>query len=155
MPIVDYCRSEPVTAGADESIQEAAKRMDVSGVGCLVVVDGAARPIGIVTDRDLALQVLRRGLDPAAETLECVMSEPVVTITDHAPLGVAARFMRQHGVRRIPVVQGDTGAMVGIVSSDDLVQLVSSELSACADIARQQFPADLRGERALSPGGEA
>ena len=155
MPIGDYCRSEPVTAGADESIQEGAKRMDVSGVGCLVVVDDAQRPLGIVTDRDIALQVLRRGLDPAAESLEGVMSEPVVTVTDQAPIGVAARFMRDHGVRRLPVVAAETGALVGLVTSDDLVQLVSSELAACADVARQQYPADLRGERALSPGGQA
>ena len=65
MPIVDYCRSEPITAGADESIQEAAKRMDASGVGCLVVVDGerrirhAYKPRGRIIEEPLARFVKR------------------------------------------------------------------------------------------------
>lgn len=152
MPIGDYCRRDPVTAGAHESIQEAAKRMDATGVGCLVVVDDARFPIGIVTDRDLALRVLRHGLDASVETVAKVMEEPVVTVSSDAPIAVASRFMRKHGLRRIPVVEAGVGSLMGIVSSDDLVQLVASELSACADVARQQFPADLRGGSALSPG---
>lgn len=151
MPIRDYCRGDPVTATAEESIREAAKRMDACGVGCLVVVDGANRPIGMVTDRDLALRVLRRGIDPGSTPLEAIMHAPVVTVSESAPVAVAVRFMRQNGLRRVPVVDGQTGVMSGIISSDDLLQLVASELTACADVARQQFPA----EQAPSPGGEA
>lgn len=150
MSIADYCRPDPVTAVPADTLQEAAKRMDAAGVGCLVVVDDARRPLGVITDRDLALQVLRHRLDPSTETLEKVMHHPVITVTTRAPVIVVSRFMREHALRRIPVVDPDTGALVGIVSSDDLLQLVAGELSACAEVARQQFPLDVRGQSASS-----
>jgi CBS domain-containing protein len=152
MPIGDYCRSEPTTARPDESVQDAAKRMDAAGVGCVVVVDELSKPVGLLTDRDVALHVLRHRVDPARATVAELMREPVVTLSERAPIAVAARFMRQHGLRRIPVVDNETGVLTGIVAADDLLQLVSAELAVAVDVARQQFPADLRGERALAPG---
>lgn len=99
--------------------------------------------------------MLRRGVDAAGTAIRELMEAPAVTISAGAPLAVAARFMREHGLRRLPVVETESGAIVGIVASDDLLQLVASELDACAAVARAQFPADLRGERALPAEGGA
>jgi CBS domain-containing protein len=152
MPIRDYCRRDPVTVDPGDSIQDVARRMESAGVGCIVVVDEARRPLGVVTDRDLALRVLRRGTDPGTAVREVLEGSPI-TVSDAAPVTVAARFMRDRGLRRIPVVDSDSGAIAGIMASDDLLQLVASELDACAAVVREQFPADLRGERALPPRG--
>lgn len=154
MPVKDYCRSEPATARPDETIQEAAKRMEAAGAGCLVVVDAEQRPVGLLTDRDVALGVLRGRLDPTAAKVRELMHEPVVTVTEHAPLQVALRFMRQNALRRIPVVDNTSGELRGIVAADDFVQLISSELGLVADVMRHQSPANLRGDRALSPQSE-
>jgi CBS domain-containing protein len=123
--------------------------MDTLGVGCLVVVEKGGQPVGMVTDRDLALYVLRTRCDADAVQVADVMSEPPVTVTEAAPVAVAARFMRRHGVRRVPVVD-DVGRLVGILAWDDLLQLISSELKAAAEAVHAQFPADLAGEHALS-----
>jgi CBS domain-containing protein len=152
MPIGDYCRREPVTATPGESIQDVARRLDAEGVGCAIVVDAERRPVGVATDRDIALRVLRRGLDPATTEIQAVMHEPAVTMTRNAPLAVAGRFMRQNGLRRIPVVESDSGALFGVIASDDLLQLAAAELSACAAVARQQFPAE-PADHALPPEG--
>jgi CBS domain-containing protein len=151
MPIGDYCRREPVTATPDESIQDVAKRMDAEGVGCVIVVDDGRRPVGVATDRDIALRVLRRGLDPTTTGVQEVMHEPAVTLTRSAPLAVAARFMRQNGLRRIPVVEGDSGELFGVIASDDLLQLAATELRACAEVVRQQ--SERTADHALPPEG--
>jgi CBS domain-containing protein len=154
MPVSDYCRSDPATATPDESVQEAAKRMEAANAGCLVVVDAERRPVGLLTDRDVALGVLRGRLDPTTARVSELMHEPVVTVTEHAPLQVAARFMRQNALRRVPVVDNASGELRGIVAADDLVQLIASELGLVADVARHQSPANLRGDRALAPQSE-
>jgi CBS domain-containing protein len=74
---------------------------------------------GIVTDRDLALAVLGSGLDPKATRLDEVMSEEVVTCDVSANLDEVVRLMREHGIRRIPLVGG--GRPVGLTTFDDLV----------------------------------
>jgi CBS domain-containing protein len=154
MPISEYCRTDPVTGAPGDSVQEAAKRMDAAGVGCLVVVDEARRPLGMLTDRDIALRVLRSRLDPTRATVGDLMNAPAVTVSDRAPVAVAARFMRANGLRRIPVIDHRDGTLLGIVASDDLLQLIASELASCAEVARRQFPADLAGDHALGRGGQ-
>lgn len=140
MPIRDYCRREPSTARPDESIRDAAKRMDAVGVGCLVIVDGEGRPAGIVTDRDVALRVLRKRLDADATPVREIMNKPVVTVTADAPVAVALRLMRTHALRRLPVVESRGGRLIGIVTCDDMLDLISTELAAAADAVRGQMP---------------
>jgi CBS domain-containing protein len=151
MPVEDYCRHAPATASPEESIQEVAIRMDVRGVGSLVVVDGDGRPVGMVTDRDTVLATVRRRLDAGATPVREIMHEPVVTVTAGAPIGVAIRFMRQYSLRRIPVVDHRSGRLLGILASDDVVQLLSNELSGAAEVIRSQFPADLGGRPPRAP----
>jgi CBS domain-containing protein len=101
--------------------------MDEENVGCLVlVIDG--QPQGVITDRDLVLEVFCNGLDPSAVTIGELPRGLVVTVRDDASLADSARLMARHAVRRLPVVD-QRNRLVGLISSDDIVRLVVGELS--------------------------
>lgn len=153
MSVSDYCRSEPKTCRAEVSLHEAARKMDEQGVGALVVVDERGHPLGMVTDRDVVMASLRKRLDPERTRVSAVMDGDLVSVTAKAPLAVAIRMMRHNGVRRLPVVDPKSGELRGLITSDDVVQLLAAELGGAADVVRQQFPADLRPSRALDAGG--
>lgn len=127
MPIGDYCQRDVLTAKPGTLASEAAREMRRRGVGCLVVV-ARNHPVGVVTDRDLALRILPRRLDAETVKLEDVMTKPVITIPEHVPVAQASRVMRSNALRRLPVVDAQ-GRLVGIVTSDDLLQLISDELA--------------------------
>lgn len=149
MAVRDFCRSDPCTASQGETVREAAKRMEGRAVGSLVVVDEAGKPIGMLTDRDVVVRVLRRQLNPDTTTVGEVMQRELSRIRESAPLTLALRRMRSDAVRRLPVVDGE-GCLVGIIAADDVVQLLASEFSDLAEVVRAQFPADLEGGHALA-----
>ncbi len=138
MPVADYCRHQPYTAQAGSSAREAAQRMKEVGVGSLIVVDGVL-PVGMLTDRDIALKVLCGRLDPDAVQVGELMQGPPVCVRENAPLAEAARTMRTCGLRRLPVVNED-GNLVGIITSDDLLVLIAEELSGVAQVAAAHPP---------------
>jgi CBS domain-containing protein len=148
MSVRNFCRTNPCTATRGETVREAAKRMDAQGVGSLVVVDDARRPIGMLTDRDVVVRVIRQHLSPDTTTVGEVMQRELSKLREGAPLVSALRRMRSDGVRRLPVVDAE-GSLVGIIAADDVLQLVASELSDVAGVVRVQFPADLTGGHAL------
>jgi len=151
MPVKNYCRLVPCTASPEESIEDAAVRMDALGVGSLVVVDASGCPIGILTDRDVVLSTVRDRLDAAATSVSAIMHEPVATVTSGAPIGVAIRCMRRYRVRRILVVDDRSGRLEGIITVDDVVQLLSDELSGAAELIRSQFPKGPGSEHETAP----
>jgi CBS domain-containing protein len=152
MSVADFSRSNPCTATPDESVREAAQRMDARGVGSLVVVDAEGKPVGMLTDRDVVMRVLRRRRDPERTTVGSLLFGEVTRVRASAPLEVAVRRMRSDGVRRIPVVD-DAGKLVGILAADDVLQLAASELAGVAEAVRAQFPVDLEGRHALPAKG--
>jgi signal-transduction protein with cAMP-binding, CBS, and nucleotidyltransferase domain len=99
------------------SLAEAARHMDEYGVGSVLVVEGGALR-GIVTDRDLAVRALGRGLD-SESPLEAVMSPRVITVDAADDVHVAYQTLRRSGVRRLPVLDGHR--VVGMVTVDDLL----------------------------------
>lgn len=115
---------------ADQTVHAAAQLMDAAGVGALVVVDEADRPIGVVTDRDLVRRALARSA-PSDARIDSVMTAEVVTIDGNADLHSAYAIFRSHGLRRLVVV--DDGAFLGVLSVDDLIIDLSADL---ADLAR-------------------
>jgi CBS domain-containing protein len=123
------------TATAGETARSAAARMAKEGVGCLVVVEGE-EPVGIVTDRDLALKTLAEGVDPESAELADLMSAPPVTVPDEASLAGVVERLGRHSVRRLPVVANER--VMGLVSADDLVRLLSCELAGIAGILAAQ-----------------
>jgi CBS domain-containing protein len=118
---------DTVVATEKTPIAEVAARMRDGSVGCVIVIrDG--RPLGIVTDRDIALRVVADGRRPDLTCAADVMTECAVTVRRDAGIETAARLMRDRGVRRLPIVD-EEGRAVGIVTADDLITLLSQELT--------------------------
>ena len=111
--------SDPAVLSPHATVAEAASLMTDRNVGSVFVV-GEDRVVGVVTDRDLVTRVLKKGLDPRDTQLVTVMSENVVTAESDLALDEAAWRMREHRVRRLPIVNPD-GELVGVVSLDDLI----------------------------------
>jgi CBS domain-containing protein len=120
-----------VVADLDETAVDVARRMREFRVGCVVVIRGA-RAIGILTDRDLALRVVAEGLDPNTTRVSAIMTYDAATISNNATIEGAARQMRERGIRRLPIVDGD-GRVTGIVTADDLTVLFARELADLGD----------------------
>ncbi len=116
---------KPVTVGPEESLAKVARLMEQENVGAVVVVR-QHRPVGIITDRDLALAICLHGASPRDPVQKRMMS-PVDTIRDDQGIYDATRTMMELAVRRLPVVD-EEGQLVGIVSMDDLLSLLSREL---------------------------
>lgn len=131
----EACNREVVFTRRDGSIAEAARLMRAHHVGDLVVVEDQNDrrvPIGIVTDRDLVIEVLAEGVDMNDVTVGDVMSDALVTAREDDELADTVKLMRAKGVRRVPVVDR-AGALVGIIAVDDLLDLLAEQV---ADLAR-------------------
>ena len=137
MPVGEICNREVVVAERTTTIVEAARIMRRYHVGDLVVVDevqGRRVPVGMVTDRDMVVEVIAREQPFASCTVSAIMSATVVCVPETAGVIETIQLMRSHGVRRVPVVDAG-GALVGILAADDLLDLLAEELSALARIA--------------------
>lgn len=129
MRVMDATRKAPVTIPAYETITEAAKAMNEGIVGALVVVDGE-QPVGIVTDRDLVVRALARGL-ASDSRVDSVMTAPVVSVEPDADLHDAALLFREHAIRRLPIINSDR--VVGMITVDDLLVDLTHDV---ADVIR-------------------
>jgi CBS domain-containing protein len=136
------------TRGA--SIAEAAAAMRRYGVGALLVMPdgGGTVPVGIVTDRDIALE----GFAAQTSIVGDAMTPVVATVAEQSDVHEALELMRAHGVRRL-VVTGATGAVTGILSIDDVVDGLSAELSAAAAVLKGEIRRDSAGLGVVLAGG--
>lgn len=139
MPVRDLARPEVVTAPRDQSAGNLATLMAEEDVGSVVIVDDDERPVGIVTDRDLVIEVLEPRADPRAVTAEAVMTETPVTVSVDEGLFEVTETMVEAAVRRIPVV--DDGALAGIITLDDVVVLLAEELHNVGGVIEAESPA--------------
>jgi len=142
MTVGEICTRTVVVAPKTESIVDAAKRMRTSHVGDLVVVEvrnGRHIPVGIVTDRDIVISVVAGDPEHMLYLLVSdVMSDDLVTAGEHESVEAALRKMEEHGVRRLPIVDA-RGALVGIVSLDDVLQYLTAQQSELVKlVAREQ-----------------
>lgn len=119
-----------VVAELDESAAAAARRMRDFRVGCVVVVRNA-RPVGILTDRDLAIRVVAAGLDPEKTLVSEIVTYDATTVSRDAGIETAVHIMGERGVRRLPIVTDD-GKVTGVISADDLVILFNVQLAHLA-----------------------
>jgi CBS domain-containing protein len=120
------------------SLLEAAALMRRHHVGALVVTEDGpdgARAIGIVTDRDLVIQAMAEGIGPEEITVSEVMTPELATVPESADVHEAVDRMRGLGVRRLAVT-GDSGAVVGLLSFDDVVDALAAEVSDLAEVLR-------------------
>jgi CBS domain-containing protein len=144
MPISECCNSQVVTCDADATLPEVAALMRRHHVGDVVVVEereGRRLPLGIVTDRDIVIETMALDLDAKLFTAGDIMISPPITAPEGAGFVETLRLMRQHGIRRLPVVN-EAGSLAGIVTADDIIKLLSIELSmmtgAIANEQRQE-----------------
>ncbi len=140
MQVGTLCTIDTVCCGPGESVQGAASLMRKYHVGDVVVVDdpdGARRPVGIVTDRDIVVSVVALGLDPLGLQAGDVMSGDLLLADECDEVDATIERMRQRGIRRVPVVAAD-GRLAGIVSADDLLGWLAEEMEALARISPHQ-----------------
>jgi len=133
MNVSSLCKREVVGIAADASLQEAAALMCEEHVGSLVVLTGEQPPrvVGILTDRDLALDVIGRGDDGRDLKAGKLAKSPPVAVPASASLQEAAAAMGKAGVRRLLVVDED-GGVSGLVAAEDLLAAISEELASLA-----------------------
>lgn len=132
MPIAELCTREVIIVRRDETALQAAKLMREHKVGTVVVVEdqGLRRvPVGIVTDRDLVVEIIALEVDPGFITVGDIMARDLTSVKGNCGVYEAIRYMRGKGVRRLPVVD-DGGGLLGIVTLDDLLALLAEELGA-------------------------
>lgn len=137
MNISSLVRGTAETLGANASCVEAARLMRDTRVGCVVVAE-ERRPIGVVTDRDIAVRVVAERRDPQQVRLGEVMSPRPVFLAQTADVAWALQLMRDLAVRRIPVVD-DSHELVGMVSLDDVIIALAGELGAVAETIRKEM----------------
>ena len=141
MSIGEICNRKVVVMQAEESVAEAARLMRDQHVGSVLIVDeqgGKRVPVGIVTDRDLVVEVIAPELDPEVITVGDIMMTGFAVVKEETGVFEAIQYMRAKGVRRLPVVDIEE-KLVGIVTLDDLLILLSEELDALAKlVAREQ-----------------
>lgn len=126
MQVRDAMAAEVRAVTPGDSIAAAARAMREGGTGFLPVVDGA-RPVGVLTDRDIVLRfVAEGGADAEGTPVSEVMSSAVTTIGPDDELAAAGEAMRDAGVRRLAVVDG-AGTLVGVLSHGALVQATDGE----------------------------
>lgn len=146
MPIGEFCNREVVFATRKTPVVEAAQLMRRYHVGDLVVVDevdGKRVPVGIVTDRDIVIEVVAKVAPTENCAVENIMSAQLVCVEETEGVIATIRLMRVHGIRRIPVVNGE-GGLVGIVSVDDLLDLLAEELAELAKVSPREQSREVR-----------
>jgi uncharacterized protein (DUF2267 family) len=117
-------------------VLDAARAIENNSIGSVVVQD-KGRVVGIVTDRDIAIRVTGRGLDPRTTLVEEVMTTPVTTLSAADSQSDAIRLMQQLNVRRIPLLEGDR--LVGIITLDDLILDEAAPIDQLAAIVEAQI----------------
>lgn len=137
MSISQIAQSSVVTADRNTPIQNVAATMDTQNVGSVVVVE-EDKPVGLVTDRMIAL-ALAEDPDATALTAGDLMADDLVTVGPETGVFDLVRTMSEEGIRRIPVVN-DAGSLEGIVTLDDVLTLLAEELAFLADVVETQSP---------------
>lgn len=134
MTLGTICNREVVVVEDRSSIQEAAALMRNYHVGCLVVTEARAGrnfPIGILTDRDIVIELVALEVDPNTVTVADVMSQSLDCASETDDSLDTLKRMRQQGIRRMPVVN-DQGGLIGLITLDDLLALLAEQLQDLA-----------------------
>ena len=137
----EYCNREVVITEQDTSITQAAMLMREFHVGSLVVIQKQGEvnvPIGIVTDRDLVIEVIAQRVPVESVTVDDVMSSDLVKVDEQKTLIDTLQLMLKRGVRRVPIVDGQ-GSLQGILTADDAIELMAESMSDLAKLVNQEL----------------
>lgn len=138
MSLGNLCRREIICVDPRTTVKEAAKLMEEKNVGSTIVVQ-ERKPIGILTDRDILLRVMNRGLDPEKTSVDEVMTKQIVTLKEDMGLFEALQKVKGKGIRRFPIVDSN-GNLQGIMTLDDIFYLLGKEMSDVASIIENESP---------------
>jgi signal-transduction protein with cAMP-binding, CBS, and nucleotidyltransferase domain len=139
MSVGRICTRTVATASSGESVMDVARRMAEYNVGTVVVVDPSRKPVGIVTDRDIVLRSVAQGQDGESTPVSVVMTRGVRTADESLPIEQALQTMAGAEARRL-VVTGPEGQVAGLVSLDDILELLAGEAETIGRILRQEAP---------------
>lgn len=140
MSVGEFCNREVIVVERSESVREAVHLMRKHHVGSVVVIDKAGnvvKPLGILTDRDIVIEVLAEDVDPAAVNIGDIMSTEPVTVDESVTLLDALEVMRKRGVRRTLVVN-DKGYLLGVLAVDDILELLGEQVAALVELIRAE-----------------
>ncbi len=146
MTVGEICNREVIVIQRDGTTLEAAKLMRQYHVGSVIVIEKQNNrqiPIGIVTDRDLVVEVLAPELDNAVITVGDIMAPEIFTIQENTAPYEAIEYMRRKTIRRLPVVD-ESGELVGILTLDDVLELLAVELQDLAKLVRYEQRKEMR-----------
>jgi CBS domain-containing protein len=149
MKLKELCVLDVACCHKSTTIAEAARLMRQHHTGNLVVIDesdGTREPVGIVTDRDIVMEVIAKGHDPERTQVGDVMASQLVVASASEHVATAIERMREHGVRRLPIVD-DSGAVFGIVTLDDLYRELAEHTAALAAIVSKEQTRENRSRR--------
>jgi CBS domain-containing protein len=130
MKLNDVFTRNVVTAKPEETLAAVALKMQNHNVGAVVIVE-EQRPVGMLTDRDIALAVAARGVSPQSAARE-VMTRHVLAVPQDTSIFTATKYIREREVRRLPIVDKDD-RLVGLWSLDDLLRMLAKELYNLAE----------------------
>jgi CBS domain-containing protein len=141
MSVGEICNREVIVIDHLENITDAARLMRRHHVGNVVVVrtegDGTRKPVGILTDRDIVIELLARDVNLDTLSVGDAMSYDLLTLNENDEADEAIKQMRAQGVRRAPVVDSE-GALVGILAMDDVIELLSEQLSDLVALLKRE-----------------
>ncbi len=120
MKVADLCICDVAAVGPQATLTRAGTLMRKYHVGSIPVIDRNDRPIGMITDRDIALALTQRNALPSEVLVDEVMTEGVAVCDVDDDVREALRILGREQVRRLPVVD-DRGQLEGIISIDDII----------------------------------
>jgi len=137
----EYCNREVIIVEPTISVTEAAVLMRRHHVGDLVVVEKEGeetRPVGIITDRDIVIEVVAQKIDPDSLTVKDIMSTDPVRVAETVSLLDTLELMKQRGVRRVLVI-ADSGGLQGLLSADDAIELIAEQLNDLTQLVDREI----------------
>lgn len=138
MTLAECCSKDVVMAPPESSVVEAARLMEERNVGSIIVTE-EEKPVGIVTDRDIALRVVAQGKRPEETTIREVMTSDPVTLNGNMEIFEAIEYVTREGIRRLPIVESD-GRLVGIITLDDVIGILGKEMSNVSEAIEKNRP---------------
>ena len=149
MSVGEICTREVIVMRRDETVMEAAKLMRQHHVGGVLVVEdrnGVQVPVGIVTDRDLVVEIMAPELDHMVITVGDIMTQELFTVRDSTDIFEAIQYMRSKTVRRLPIVD-EAGGLVGILTLDDVLELLAEEMLDLSKLVGYERKKEIRHRR--------
>lgn len=136
MDVRSVMTSDPACCTRNSTLQHVAGMMIDNDCGEIPVVDDheSRRPVGVITDRDITIRAVAKGVDPAQSSVDTYMTSPCVTVRPDETLSRCCDVMEQHQIRRVLVVD-EHGRLCGIVSLADVARHAARD--ATADVVKE------------------